>query len=84
MSNLRKSILLLVLLVRAALAGLLGFFGALWLCRTRDVENIIQKLSKTQKRWNNSGKQFESFLETANLSKKGRVSVIPLLLLDSS
>lgn len=40
MSRLR---VLLLLMVRAALATLLGFFGALWLCRTRDVEKIIQK-----------------------------------------
>lgn len=44
MSRLRVLLLLMVLMVRAALAMLLGFFGALWLCRTRDVENIIQKL----------------------------------------
>ena len=45
MSRVRMSLLLVVLAVRAALAALLGFCGALWLCRTRDVENIIQKLS---------------------------------------
>lgn len=42
MSRVRMSLLLVVLAVRAALAALLGFCGALWLCRTRDVENIIQ------------------------------------------
>ena len=45
MSRVRMSLLLVMLAVRAALAALLGFCGALWLCRTRDVENIIQKLS---------------------------------------
>lgn len=45
MSRVRMSLLLVVLAVRAALAALLGFCGALWLCQTRDVENIIQKLS---------------------------------------
>jgi len=42
MSRLRLLLLLMVLAVRAALATLLGYFGALWLCRTRDIENIIQ------------------------------------------
>lgn len=42
MSTTRRSFLLLTLLVRAVLAALLGFCGALWLCRTRDIENIIQ------------------------------------------
>ena len=41
-SRSRKSVLLLVFGIRAALAALLGFFGALWLCRTRDIANIIQ------------------------------------------
>ena len=42
MSQLRKVMLLLVMFARAALAMLLGFLGALWLSRTRDIENIIQ------------------------------------------
>lgn len=41
-STARRSFLLLTLLVRAVLAALLGFCGGLWLCRTRDIENIIQ------------------------------------------
>ena len=41
-SRARKSLLLLVSGIRAALAMLLGFFGALWLCRTRDIANIVQ------------------------------------------
>ena len=41
-SRLRKPLLLLVLAVRASLAALLGFFGALWLCRTRNIGDIIQ------------------------------------------
>ena len=35
----RSFVLLLVLTIRATLAVLLGFCGALWLCRTRDIEN---------------------------------------------
>ena len=42
MSTARRSFLLLTLVVRAVLAALLGFCGALWLCRTRDIEKIIQ------------------------------------------
>ncbi|CAK9061122.1 unnamed protein product [Durusdinium trenchii] len=38
----RTSVLLFVFTIRATLAVLLGFCGALWLCRTRDIENIIQ------------------------------------------
>ena len=41
-SQTRLVLLMLVCVVRAAMASLLGSCGALWLCRTRDIENIVQ------------------------------------------
>eukprot|EP00438_Fugacium_kawagutii_P001391 Skav209309 [mRNA] locus=scaffold994:394629:396587:+ [translate_table: standard] len=46
MSRLRVLLLLMVLMVRAALAMLLGFFGALWLCRTRDIETGVESTNQ--------------------------------------